>query len=42
MSIRPVMAAKVDRSRYDDGDKAYFLGRPLEVKLSAGPRVMSV
>ena len=38
-ALERIMAAKVDRSRYDDGDKAYFLGRPLEVKLSQGPRV---
>jgi hypothetical protein len=38
-ALERIMAAKADRSRYDDGDKAYFLGRPLEVKLSQGPRV---
>ena len=38
-ALERIMAAKADRSRYDDGDKAYFLGRPLEVKLSQGPKV---
>ena len=38
-ALERIRAAKADRSRYDDGDKAYFLGRPLEVKLSQGPRV---
>ena len=38
-ALKRTRAAKADRSRYDDGDKAYFLGRPLEVKLSQGPRV---
>lgn len=38
-AIDHIRDARADISRYEDGNKAYFLGRPLEVKLSQGPRV---
>ena len=34
-----IRGSKTEKSKYADGDKAYFLGMQLEVKLSQGPRV---
>ncbi|ASS37780.1 M48 family metallopeptidase [Mogibacterium pumilum] len=38
-ALARIKGDKADKSRYDDGDKAYFLGRPLDVKLLQRPRV---
>ena len=38
-ALMRIRGAKTEKSKYADGDKAYFLGRPLEVKLLQGPRV---
>lgn len=38
-ALTRIRGAKTDKSRYDDGDKAYFMGRPLKVKLLQKPRV---